>query len=176
MRSALAVLLSLLVAMGFSACRTGDRPWSDAPFAAPTRPAFGARVTDGKLEIWVPPGCVGVRSVEVGFGFGPKLVLTDSSGTATLDRLTVGGPYPGLTVTEAPPPDFDWRTEEYLFLNVQSTPGGYPATARMAEVVAGSNSHPADTFFFDGVGWLDPEGVAQKEGKEFEGVCTPQKK
>jgi hypothetical protein len=63
-----------------------------------------------------------------------------------------------------------------LFLNVQSTPGGYPATARTAEVVAGSNSHPADTFFFEGVGWLDPAGVAEKEGKEFAGVCTPQKK
>ncbi len=175
-RSWLAVLLALLVAAGLTACRTGERPWSDAPSAAPMRPAFGARVTDGKLEIWMPPGCAGVRSVEVGFGFGPKLVLTDPSGTATLDRFTVGGPYPGLTVTEAPPPDFDWRTEEYLFLNVQSTPGGYPATARTAEVAAGSNSHPAGTFYFEGVGWLDAAGVTEKEGKEFAGVCRPQQK
>lgn len=176
MRSWLAVLSALAVAAALAGCRTENKPWSDAPFAAPMRPAFGARVTDGKLEIWMPPGCVGVRSVEVGFGFGPKLVLTDASGTATLERVTVGGPYPGLTVTEAPPPDFDWRTEEYLFLDVQSTPGGYPATARTAEVVAGSDNHPADTFYFEGVGWLDAAGVAESEGKEFAGVCTPQAK
>ena len=141
------------------------------------RPAFGARVTDGKLDIWVPPGCAGVRSVEVGFGFGPELVLTDASGMATLDRFTVGGPYPaGLTVTEAPPPDFDWRAVEYLFVDVDSTPKGWAGTSRMADVVEGSDSHPDDTFYFGGVGWLDPEGVAEREGKEFAGVCRPQDK
>lgn len=174
MRACRAVLVTLAMAAALVGCRTEDKPWSDAPFAAAMLPAFGARVTDGKLEIWVPPGCSGVRRVEVGFGFGPKLVLTDATGTATLDRFTVGGPYPGLTVTEAPPPDFDWRAEEYLFLDVTSTPGGFPATARTADIVDGSDDHPDDTFFFDGVGWLDPEGVAARIGNDFEGVCTPQ--
>ncbi|WP_395306807.1 hypothetical protein V4U86_15185 [Mycobacterium sp. AMU20-3851] len=163
----------LLVAAGSAGCRT-DPTSTDAQFAPPMLPSFGARVTDGKLEIWMPPGCRDVRRVEVGFGLGPKLVLTDASGTATMDRFTVGGPYPGLTVTEAPPPDFDWRAEEYLFLNVESTPGGYPGTSVVADIVDGSDSHPADTFYFYGVGWLDPDGVAQREGKDFAGVCRPQ--
>jgi len=176
MRARSAVLVALVAVAGLVGCRTENTSRSDAPFAAPMMTAFGARVTDGKLEIWVPPGCSGVRSVEVGFGFGPELVLTDASGTAMFDRFTVGGPYPGLTVTEAPPPGFDWRAVEYLFLDVKSTPQGWAGTSRMADIVDGSDSHPADTFYFDGVGWLDPAGVAEREGKEFAGVCRPQKK
>ena len=177
MRAWPAVLVTPLVAVvGLVGCQTENASRSDAPFAAPMMTAFGARVTDGKLEIWVPPGCSGVRSVEVGFGFGAELVLTDTSATASFDRFTVGGPYPGLTVTEAPPSDFDWRTVEYVFLNVESTPGGYPGTSRVADIVDGSDGHPSDTFYFDGVGWLDPAGVAEREGREFAGVCRPQEK
>lgn len=171
------MLSALLVAVGLVACDSDDDGWNPAAqFAPEKRPAFGAREADGKLQIWMPPGCVGVRSIELTFGrHGPDLVLTATSGTATLDRFTVGSPDPGLTVTEAPPPDFDWRTVDELHLNVESTPKGFAAVSAVADIVDGSGDHPDNTFFFDGVGWLDPEGVAARIGKDFEGVCTPQK-
>lgn len=178
MRSWLAVLLTSFLAVGLAACGTDDDGWNpEAQFAPEKRPAFGARETDGKLEIWVPPGCVGVWSVELMFGrSGRDLVLTPTVGTVSFDRFTVGGPYPsGLAVTKAPPSDFDWRTVDLLHLNVGTTPGGFPATSVVADIVEGSGGHPDNTFFFYGVGWLDPETVAARIGKDFEGVCTPQK-
>ncbi|ULN37015.1 hypothetical protein [Mycolicibacterium smegmatis] len=177
MRFWLAVLSALVLAVGLVACDTDDDGWNpEAQFAPVKRPAFGARETDGKLVIWVPPGCVGVWSVKLMFGLsGPDLVLTPTVGTVSFDRFTVGGPYPpGMAVTKAPPPDFDWRTVDTLHLDVGTTPGGFPSTSVVADIVENSGDHPDNTFFFDGVGWLDPEGVAARIGNDFEGVCTPQ--
>jgi hypothetical protein len=173
---ALAILLTIASASVSAGCDRDDDGWQpQAQFAPSKRPAFGARVTDGRLQIWTAPRCLNVREVHITFGLGgPELVLTAAGADLpTVERLTVGGPYPGLTVSQAPPADFDWRTPKLLFVNVESTPKGFAGTTEMAEILGGSAAHPDDTFWFDGVGWLNPAEVAAQEGTKFLGICTP---
>jgi hypothetical protein len=47
------------------------------------------------------------------------------------------------------------------------------ASSAVAKIVDGSEGHPDDTYWFDGVGWLSPAQVAEQDGKTSTAVCTP---
>jgi hypothetical protein len=148
---------------------------------------FGFRVTDGELQLWSGRPCPGATSVDLVFIEGQndrtELRLSTPSYLERLtpgvefERLTVGGPYAGFDVVKALPKGFDWRTADRLILNVGGTPivrAGQIDFAPIAdEITAHSAEHPSDTYYFPGLGWLDPAEVAAKDGKEFLTMCTP---
>ncbi len=45
-------------------------------------------------------------------------------------------------------------------------------TTELAEVIKGSAEHPDDTYWFQGVGWLNPAQVKKQDGKTFLATCT----
>ena len=169
---ALAVAAALLVA----GCHTDDDRWDpNVPGAPSLRPAFGVRITDGKLQIWTGSRCVGVT--RMGLSFAPNtaalLLESQSPGGVVVERFAALGPYPpGLEVTEAWPAGFDWHTETSLQFWVRAAVGG-GSTTHLDEVVKESAQHPDDTYWFQGVGWLSPAEVAAKDGKTFLATCTP---
>lgn len=136
----------------------------------------GVRVTDGQLRFWTGTPCQRVDWVVVRFSPGPggRLQLVAPPGRATeVEYLTLDGPYPGgLTVKEPLADDFDWRTAKNVMLTVEPTdaPGGTPA--ELAEVISGSADHPEDTYYFQDIGWLNPEQVAAENGTSMLTICT----
>lgn len=136
--------------------------------------AFGARVTDGELRLWTGTPCTEVTGVTVRFSADAKLVLEPADGKPSeIDHLALGGPYPGWTVVQALPANFEWRTAEQVDLWIDGGDGEGSKRALMADVIEGSDQHPADTFWFQDVGWLNPGQVANLDGKIFLTVCTP---
>ena len=169
--AALAVVVALL-----AACDGGD-DWSpDAQFAPSLRPAFGARVTDGQLRIWTGSRCFGVTRLALTFDADQadraELVLTSPRGE-DVEQLTVGGPYPALGIAEPLPEGFDWHNAESMRLSVYGRSDGWGSTTNLADVVTGSQHHPADTYWFQDVGWLNAADVAAQDGKTFLATCTP---
>ncbi|MEB3035014.1 hypothetical protein [[Mycobacterium] nativiensis] len=170
-------VLFALTVMLLAGCRTEPGWHPSAPFAPSLRPAFGARVTDGKLRIWTGSPCVGTRFA---LAFEPsraELVLTSGvEQTARVEYLTVGGPYPpGLGISAAFPDGFDWRSQESMRISIYGgahSYGGWGSTTDLAEVIRGSEQHPADTYWFQDVGWLNPAEVAAQDGKTFLATCT----
>jgi hypothetical protein len=81
---------------------------------------------------------------------------------------------PGLQVTQPLPPDFDWRSAESVRIAVVGAgeKGGWGSTTQLAEVRDHSGEHPDDTYWFQSVGWLNPDEVAEKDGKTFLATCT----
>ncbi|ORW79221.1 hypothetical protein AWC26_16650 [Mycobacterium shimoidei] len=139
-------------------------------------PAFGARVTDGKLRIWTGSRCVGVTDISISFEPGrAELKLSSRSETGVdVEYFTLGGPYPaGLEISKPLPDGFDWRAEKSMFLSPHGGSSHWGTSTDLAEVLKGSDQHPADTYWFQGVGWLSPADVAAKDGKRFLAVCTP---
>ena len=103
-----------------------------------------------------------------------ELELTAPQGkSADVERLTLGGPYPGLEVTEPLPDGFDWRKQESVDFWVDSEPASWGSSVNIAEVLKGSAEHPDDTYWFQDVGWLNPAEVAAQDGKTFLATCTP---
>lgn len=148
------MLVALLVIL-LAGC-PNKAPWTPSPPVA-----FGARVTDGRLQLWTGSRCVGVTRVNVDFEpRRAKTVLVSRSPEGVeVDRLALGGPYPpGLTVAQPLPPGFDWRTEETVHFGTTRGSSRWGTTTRLAEVIKGSPEHPAD--------------VAAKDGKTFLGLCT----
>ena len=136
--------------------------------------AFGARVTDGELQLWTGAPCPGVTRVTVRFSADAKLVLDPADGKRSeLDHLDLDGPYPGWKVAQALPANFDWSTAEQVDLWIDGGEGEGSKRALMADIINGSDQHPADTFWFQDVGWLNPAQVADLDGKIFLTVCTP---
>ncbi|UMG92722.1 hypothetical protein [Nocardioides sp. TF02-7] len=173
-----AAVLSLVAALG--ACDdTGDPDdgWDpDAQFAPSLRPAFGVRAADdGGLRIWTGSACSRVTRVALAFEPGDdELVLTARGERgATVEHLPLAGPHRGFEVEQALPEDFDWRDATSVRLSVDGDPGGWGSSADLAEVVDGSAEHPADTFWFQDVGWLGPAEVAERDGESFLATCTP---
>lgn len=151
-----------------------DNGWHpDGPSAPSLRPAFGARVTDGKLQVWTGSRCTGVKRLALEFEPNrSELVLTSERG-ADVEHLTLGGDYPGMQVSHPLPDGFDWRNEETMRMSVYGDAGGGLASSTdLAEVIDGSEQHPADIYWFNGVGWLGPDDVAAKDGKTFLATCT----
>lgn len=165
--SVVATIASFLVACD----RDG---WDPEHFAPSLRPAFGARVTDGRLHIWTGSPCT--SATEVNLDFTPnkgRLVLAPAQGqTATVEHLVLGGPYPNLEVRKPLPAGFDWRDAESLRLWINGDPGGLGSSADIAEIVKGSGEHPDDTYWFQDVGWLNPAEVAAQDRKTFLATCT----
>ena len=144
------------------------------PTVASLPPVFGARVTDGQLRLWTGTPCEGLSEVSVTFSPGNgRLILEPPAGrVADVEYLTVDGANPGLNVTEALPAGFDWRTFETVLLIVDATEGAGSTPTNIAEIIAGSDDHPDDTFYFQGIGWLNPAQVAEQNEKSLLTVCT----
>jgi hypothetical protein len=164
-----------LVAALLAACDGGDDWSSDAQFAPSLRPAFGARVTDGQLRIWTGSRCHGVTRLALTFEpERAELVLTaPRERPATVEHLTLGGPYPGLEISEPLPERFDWRRAESVRISVYGDSDSWGSYATIADVVEGSDQHPNNAYLFEGVGWLNAADVAAQDGKTFLATCTP---
>ncbi|MGU3499833.1 hypothetical protein [Mycobacterium sp. C31M] len=139
-------------------------------------PVFGARVTDGRLQLSTGTPCQNVSRIVVNFNPGSaRLILEPAQGaSADVETLTIGGPYPGMEIVEDLPVGFDWKAEQQVLMTVDSEPAGAGATpTSIAELTAGSGDHPADSYYFEGVGWLGPAEVAEGNGTSLLTVCTP---
>jgi hypothetical protein len=171
----LTVAVAAVVMLVTAAC--GPARWSPAPQAPSLPPAFGARDADGRLELWTGSKCFGVTELSLMFDYESKLVLrsTDARGV-DVDRLTLGGPYPGLQVTQDLPAGFDWRGADLLMLTITARKGAFAGTSELAPVVKESAAHPAGTYYFQRIGWLDAAGVAAQDAKTFLATCTPDPK
>ncbi|MGV9801039.1 hypothetical protein ACWDTP_23625 [Mycobacterium sp. NPDC003449] len=167
-----------LAAVSVTAGCDGDDGWSpEAQFAPSLQPAFGARVTDGRLRIWTGTPCTGVTRLALTFDADrpdrADLVLTapDADG-APLEHFTLGDPSPGLEVSEPLPHGYDWRRARTLRLVISASRDGWGSNADLGEVTDGSPHHPADTYWFQDIGWLDAAGVAEQDGKTFLTTCS----
>ena len=175
-RRAVALVAAVVAVVALGACDRGHDDWKPtAPFAPSLRPAFGARVVDGQLRIWTGSRCAdATRATLVFRPSQSELELTAPQGkSADVERLTLGGPYPGLEVTEPLPDGFDWRKQESVDFWVDSEPASWGSSVNIAEVLKGSAEHPDDTYWFQDVGWLNPAEVAAQDGKTFLATCTP---
>lgn len=166
------LLAAVAAAALVAACDPLGRPELD--------PAFGARVTDGALHIWTGAPCHKV--IELGLTFDPyqddraELMMKSPNDVGVdVEHFTLGEPVPGLEVTEPLPVDFDWQGAESVRISVRGSgeTGGWGTTTYLADVIKGSAEHPEDTYFFQGVGWLNPAQVAERDGKTFLATCTP---
>lgn len=184
-RRAGALLVAFVVLVGVAGCDGSAR---EHRFGESLPRMFGVRVTDGKLRIWTGSPCPGTSdvsfifnregantaelrlnppSVEIGRNAAPRPGVE-------AEYFTVGGPYPGFDVTEPLPAGFDALDAKTLFFAIDGPPDvGGGTELDLAEVIKGSAQHPDDTFWFRGVGWLNPAEVAAADGKKFLALCTP---
>lgn len=150
------------------------------PLGRPSlEPAFGVRVTDGKLAFWTGSGCRDIT--ELGLVFDPygqdraewMLRATDPTG-ADVEYFTFGDPVPGFEVTEDVPAGFDWRNVKDVRISVTGvSKGGWGTTSYLTDFVTESAEHPDDTYWFQSVGWRNPDEVAAQDGNTFLTTCTP---
>lgn len=168
-------MLTALAAVAVTVVACQREGWEPERGAPSLRPAFGARVTDGRLHIWTGSPCTAATKVNLDFAPNKgRLQLSAPPGqTANVERLVLGGPYPGLEVTEALPDGFDWRDAESLRLWIVGHPGGLGSSADIDEIVDSSTQFPDDTYWFQDVGWLSPAEVAEQDGTTFLATCTP---
>ncbi len=145
--------------------------------------AFGARVLDGRLHVWTGAPCHDV--IEFGLTFDDNkqdtraelLMNAPNDVGVDLEHFTLGDQVPGLKLTKPLPPNFDWRKAESVRITVHGkVTGGWGTTTQLPEVIKGSAEHPDDTYWFEGIGWLNPEQVAKQDGKTFLTTCTPSPK
>lgn len=140
---------------------------------------IGVRMTDGRLQLSTGKACTGVESVEVDFLPDrsppdlPSLRLSSGGVPTTFDRITVGEPVPGMVVTEPLPTRFDWRVAERVGLGVYGPGLHGMRNVFLDEVVKGSPKHPADSYWFDDVGWLTPDQAAELAGRRYVWLCQP---
>lgn len=166
------MMRSVGVLLVLAALLTGCDPLGKASLD----PAFGARVTDGRLQIWTGSHCVGVTSLSLSFEPGRAELELSSAAESGVDveHFTLGGPYPaGLRVSQPLPDGFDWRAEKSMHLSAHGGSSHWGTSTDLAEVIKGSDQHPPDTYWFQGVGWLNQTDVAAKDGKTFLATCTP---
>lgn len=170
-----AVWMTATVASIVVACDRDD--WNAVPGGAALPPAFGARETDGQLRIWTGSACQ--ATTRFALTFDPNqddraewVLRAPSEAGVEVEYLTVGQPVPGLEVAEALPSGFDWHDAESVRISVRGGEGGWGTTTYLDEVRNGSGEHPADTYWFQDVGWLNPSQVAEKDGKSFLASCT----
>lgn len=160
----------LAVAASLCAVATGCPPKEETSLPS----VFGARITDGKLWLSTGTTCDDVTRVTVDFPRDAELILEPPLGTeADVGQLSVEGTTRGLDVVQPLPSGFDWRTADYVSLDVYAATGGYHASVPLADVLEDSGDHPNDTYFFGEAGWLNPQQVAEGDGREFMTSCTP---
>jgi hypothetical protein len=117
--------------------------------------------------------CVGVTRLSLTGPDGAELVLTaPHERPATIEHLTLGGPYPALEVAKPLPEGFDWRRTDSVRISVYGGVDSWGSYADIAEVVEDSPQHPNDTYLFQGVGWLNAADVAAQDGETFLATCT----
>ncbi|MEO6794978.1 MAG: hypothetical protein ABI253_07775 [Mycobacterium sp.] len=170
------VLLALVSAL-LTGCRTDNSWHPSAPFAPSLRPAFGARVTDGQLRIWTGSPCVGIRFALTFDPSHTELLLTSvTEQGAEVEYLTLGGPYPpGWALAGPLPAGFDWRSEASMRISIYGGSynfGGWGSRTDLATVIGESGQQPADTYWFQDVGWLNPAEVVAQDAKTFLATCT----
>lgn len=151
------------------------------PAKQPSLPtAFGVRVTDGTLRVWTGSPCASTTGVTLSFRADrTKPAETDlamatrsNDDTITFERYTVGESFPGLVIRDGLPLGFDWRNQQELTLAVHTTEQHWDPTTDLTEAVSHSADHPTDTYWFQGIGWLNPAQVAEQDGKTFLATCT----
>ncbi|MEB3020131.1 hypothetical protein [[Mycobacterium] crassicus] len=148
---------------------------SKAPWAPSLPPAFGARVTNGKLEIWTGSRCDGITRIVLSFDpSAAELILTSRTEVGVaVDHLTLGGPYPaGMTVSQHLPVGFEWRNQKSMDFSTYGGSSRWGTTTDLDVVRGGSEQHPTDSYWFQDVGWLNPAQVAAQDGKSFLATCT----
>ncbi|MGH9381032.1 MAG: hypothetical protein ACRD2Z_10535 [Thermoanaerobaculia bacterium] len=167
----------VIAAIGALAAYKSCSDWDPAAqFAPPLRPAFGARVVDGELELWTGTPCHDVTEVAIVFDSGTaERVRRDLAAIEpgiTLETFRPAGDNAGMVVERELPDGFDWRQAETVTFLVEGSDGYWSAEAKIDEVVDGSDDHPEGTYLFQEVGWLDTTAVAEKNGETFLTVCT----
>lgn len=160
--------------LGLAACDSDGDDWDpDAQFAPSLRPAIGVRAIDGELRLWTGTRCRRVTRVAVTFGGATWEITSRRPGGAVLETFRLDRPPRGFRVTEPLPADFDWEHADRLGFTGDSADGVWGTTTDLDVVRDESADHPADSFYFDQVGWLDGAGVAEGNGEEFLTPCTP---
>ncbi|WKG02293.1 hypothetical protein [Mycolicibacterium sp. HK-90] len=188
MRRLFCVLAGVGLAMALAGCESyhGKSPFETTLPSA----KFGLRVNDGQLRLWTGSPCEGTTQVVLRLdthGSGADEVRLNTPSYMDEDGLTpgvefeyftLGGPHPGFIVKESLRPGFDWREAEFLDLEIAGPPyargiGALRFAPIASEIIRNSVEHPEDTYYFHGLGWLNPDEVAAKDGKEFVALCTP---
>lgn len=159
------------------------------PLGKPSLPVhFGVRVTDGHLRLWTGSPCRGTTAVDVTFNMDGRdkaelkleaTPLPEAVGAqkappnpgSEVEYVTVGGPYPGFDVVTPLPTGFDWRTADTVYVFPQS-PGAFGSVSKLGRAIEESNRHPPDTYWFEGIGWLNPQDLAAQDGTKFLALCS----
>lgn len=135
----------------------------------------GVRVTDGSLRFWTGADCIGDTGVIVSFQPGQADLVLGRAETLSenLQNLTLGGPYPGFTVVHPLPDRFDWRAAQSVLLRMDFDGSlRWSRTTALATPIAESSRHPDDTYYFEGIGWLNPTQVAAQDGSSLRTICN----
>lgn len=151
------------------------------PAKQPSLPTgFGVRVTNGRLPIWSGSPCAATTGVTLIFRTDPtkptyselSMGTGNNDVTGTFEHYTLGDSHPDFAISHDLPSGFDWRNQQELTLNVHTTERHWDPTTNLAEPINHSADHPDDTYWFEGVGWLNPTQVAEQDGKTFLAACT----
>lgn len=187
-----AVLAAVMMLVGLTACD----PFGQNQLAPSLPVAYGVRVTDGKLRIWTGSPCLAATKVKLTFDtdHATRADLTLRTPLASqkinppagksrddigadpgvdVEYLTLGGPYSGFDVIDALPQGFDWRSAKTLLIYLDGPNASWGASGDLAEAMTESVRHPDDTYWFQGVGWLNPADVSARDGRDFLTLCRP---
>ena len=177
MRS-IALVLAAAV-LGLAGCDADGDDWDpDAQFAPSLRPAIGIRMTDGELRLWTGTPCRRVTHVALTFDAATddsvrwELTSRRPRGVV-LEELTVDGPNRGFRVSEPLPHGYDWTDAARVVFVADAADEVWGTSTDLDVVLDESAEHADDTYYFDEVGWLDAEGVSERNGEEFLTPCTP---
>lgn len=133
--------------------------------------AVGVRVTDDSLRFWTGSPCPFNAGAIVTFqpGQAETILQKNEHPASDFEYLTVGTPDPKFTVTHPLPEGFDWRTATtVLFRLAEKDPTLdrynilWSRTTDLSAPLAESSRHSPDTYYFEGIGWLNPTQVGQE--------------
>lgn len=134
----------------------------------------GVRVTDGTLRFWTGTPCPYDAGVIISFqpGQAETILQKKDHPREDVEYLTLDQPNPEFTVTHPLPRDFDWRTAKTVLFRLIDTNGlVWSKTTELATPIAESAQHPPDTYYFEGIGWLNPAEVAARDGTSMDTIC-----
>lgn len=171
---AVAVVIGLtLGGIYLFACLLSD----PVPQTPPHPVVVGVRAEKGHL--WVSTGrpCPAGTRFDVTFNPYEKpddvpLEFTMGDSTATFDVTALAT---GFTVEQPLPAGYDWKTSPWIYVETQ--PGGrittWVAATKLDDLTSASARHPEGSFYFGEAGWITPEEVAARDGKDLLTICTP---
>ena len=122
----------------------------------------GVRVTDGTLRFWMGARCAFDAGVILTFQPGQADEVLQSTRLGPgVERLTLGTPDPDFTVTHPLPTGFDWRTARSVLLRLVTSDGlVWSKSTDLSIPIRESDQHPADMYYFQGIGWVGPADVS----------------